>query len=124
MESGSAILLGGIFSLGFAVFHLFFWKLFMWKKDLASLTPLNRSIMQVLNICLTLVFLIFAYISLFHVEELLSTPLGRTLLALISAFWFLRAIQQIVFFGLRSLLSWGFLVVFLLGSGLYLYPLV
>jgi hypothetical protein len=35
---------GGIFNLGFTVFHLFFWKLFDWKKDLASLTPVNRSV--------------------------------------------------------------------------------
>jgi hypothetical protein len=29
--------------VGFAVFHLSFWKLFHWKEELASLTPVNRA---------------------------------------------------------------------------------
>jgi len=31
------LITGGLFHLGFAIFHLFFWKLFHWKEaDLAD----------------------------------------------------------------------------------------
>jgi hypothetical protein len=119
MKPETLIVAGGLFSGAFAVFHLFFWKLFRWKTELAKLTALNRAIVQVLNLCLTYVFVVFAYISLAYPSELAASELGRTLLFLIAVFWYLRAIEQIFFFGLRKPLSVLFLVVFLVGSLLY-----
>ncbi len=116
------VTIGGIFNLAFAVFHLFFWRLFDWKRDLASLSFANRQVMQILNLCLTFVFLIFVYVSLFHSAELAGTDLGRALLLLISAFWFLRAAEQVIFFGLKNALSVAFFVAFLVGGFLYAYP--
>ena len=78
--------------------------------------------MQILNLSLTLVFLIFAYVSLFHTAELLGTSLGRALLLMISVFWLLRAAEQVLFFRLRRPLSVAFFVVFLVGGLLYAYP--
>lgn len=124
MNSETAIIIGGIYNLAFALFHLMFWRLFRWKEDLASLTRINRAIMQVINLCLTFVFLAFAYISLFHRTELLSTSLGNTLLVLIFIFWILRAIEQIVFFGLRKKMSVTLLVVFVFGALIYLLPVL
>jgi len=118
----SVLFAGGIYNIVLIIFHLTFWKLFKWKKDLVSLTFVNRAVMQVLNLSLTFVFLIFAYISLFHVQELIGTNLGNSLLLLISIFWFLRAIEQIVFFGLKDITSTMFFVFFLLGSIIYMYP--
>jgi len=118
----SVLFAGGIYNIVLIIFHLTFWKLFKWKKDLVSLTFVNRAVMQVLNLSLTFVFLIFAYISLFHVQELIGTNLGNSLLLLISIFWFLRAINQIVFFGLKDITSTMFFVFFLLGSIIYMYP--
>ncbi|NIS38994.1 hypothetical protein GWN91_07695, partial [Candidatus Saccharibacteria bacterium] len=92
------IKVGGVFSLAFAIFHALFWRIFNWKNDLRSLTWMNRSIMQVLNLCLMFAFIIFAYVSLFHTYEMLSMPLGKTLLVLIALFWLARAIEQVVFF--------------------------
>ena len=108
--------------VGFVAFHLLFWRLFDWKQDLASLSFVNRQVMQILNLCLTFVFLIFAYVSWFHADELLGTGLGQALLVLISLFWFLRAIEQVVFFGLRNGVSVAFFLTFLVGSALYAYP--
>jgi len=122
MNLEAVLFAGGIYNIILIIFHFLFWKLFKWKKDLASLTFINRAVMQVLNLSLTFVFLIFAYISLFHTQELLSTNLGNTLLLLISIFWFLRAIEQIKFFGLKNKTSIIFFVFFLLGSIIYLYP--
>jgi len=110
---------GGIFNLGFGIFHLFFWKLFDWKNDLASLSFINRNVMQVLNLCLAFVFFVFAYISVFHSSEMLTTGLGSALIFAISIFWFLRAIEQIIFFTLRKPISWILFILFLLGGASY-----
>jgi hypothetical protein len=118
------LLTGGIFCLGFVIFHLTFWKIFKWREDLASLTFINRAVMQVLNLSLTFAFFIFGYISLFHAKELLTTSLGTSLLLLISSFWIFRAILQIVFFGLKNKLSIIFFIIFVVGFTTYLIPFV
>ena len=112
---------GGLFHVAFVVFHLTFWKLFRWESELAKLTALNRAAVQVLNISLTLVFIVFAYVSLMHTSALLETGLGRSLTLSIAVFWYLRAIQQVVFFGLRKTLSVVFFVVVLVGGTLYAF---
>lgn len=58
MSAKSMILAGGVYHVAFAIFHLIFWKLFRWKEDLASLSVINQAVMQILNLCLTVVFLI------------------------------------------------------------------
>jgi len=115
---------GGIYCFGFVIFHLMFWRLFNWGEDLRSLSFVNRAIMQVINLSLTFVFVIFGYISLAHTRELIESPLGHTLLILIALFWTLRAAEQVVFFKLKHWGSVAFLIVFLLGSLLYGIPAV
>ncbi|MBI2333387.1 MAG: hypothetical protein HYU84_14725 [Chloroflexi bacterium] len=113
---------GGVFHLAIAVFHLFFWRIFHWKEDLASLTRINRAIVQILNLCLTFIFFVMAYVSFVHTAELISTSLGRTILASIALFWILRLILQFVFFGARHRVSILFIVIFIIGASLYLFP--
>jgi hypothetical protein len=117
-----SLVMGGLFNLAFAVFHMLFWRIFDWKRDLRSLTFNNRQIMQVLNLCLIFAFVIFAWISFFHGDELLRTALWRSMLILISLFWFLRAIEQALFFRLKQPASVAFLILFLTGTLLYAYP--
>lgn len=124
MEPNALIFAGGLFSAAFALFHLFFWKLFRWRTELAKLTSLNRAIVQVLNLCLTFVFVILAYVSFVHPTELSTTGLGRSLLLLFAVFWYLRAVEQVVFFGLRKPLSAVFFVLFLVGGSLYALSLL
>jgi len=116
------IYVGGVYCLGFVAFHLMFWKTLKWKQDLASLSEINQAVVPVLNISLILFFLIMAYVSLFHVSELVQTSLGHTLLLAFALFWFLRAIQQVVFFGIKKASSIGDLIGFLIGAALYLIP--
>src|SRR5262245_57291785 len=120
--ASSAIYAGGVFNLAFAAFHVLFWRLFNWDRDLATLSAINRAVMQILNLCLTFIFLSFAYLSFQHADELLGTRLGNALLALIAFFWLLRAIQQAIFFGLRHRLSSALFGLFLVGASLYAYP--
>ena len=124
MEHETVLLIGGLYHLGLAGFHLLFPRLFGWSKDLASLTTINRNVMKILNLCLTTAFLIFAYVSLFHARELVSSGLGRGLLVAIALFWLLRAVEQVVFFGVKNKISIAFVFLFLVGTILYSIPLV
>ena len=117
------LFLGGVFHLGIAIFHLLFWRIFHRKKDLASLTHVNRAVMQILNLCLTFLVLAMAYMSFVHASELISTPLGRTIAALIALFWMLRLILQVIFFNARHRVSILFILLFLIGASLYIPPL-
>lgn len=124
MSSETILYIGGIFNLIFAVFHLSFWRIFNWQKDLKDIRFVNRAIMQILNLCLTFVFFIFAYLSFAHTFDLLITRIGHTILVSISLFWFLRAFMQIVFFGFKNKLSVLFFVLFIFGGFIYMYPLI
>jgi len=118
------IFIGGFFHFGFVVFHLFFWKIFKWKKDLKSLLPVNRAVMQIMNICLIFMFFLIGSISLFHSNELLTENLGRVFLISVSGFWFLRLILQFIYFGLRKSLSVILSILFLIGSVIYIIPVL
>ncbi|MCJ7553912.1 MAG: hypothetical protein MUO34_08515 [Ignavibacteriaceae bacterium] len=116
------LIIGGFYHLGFAIFHLFFWRLFHWKKDLASLTIINRAVIQILNLCITFVFIVVAYISLFYSAEMLSTNLGKVITASISLFWLIRFVEQLYFFGLKKLFSIILKILFFAGFIIYLIP--
>lgn len=113
---------GGVFNVAFAIFHLMFPRLFNWREDLRTLTFVNRGVTQVLNLCLTAAFVIFAYVSLVHTRDLLSSSLGHSLLVSIALFWLLRAVQQVAFFRMRHWWSWALFLIFLLGAALYGIP--
>lgn len=93
--AGLLVRLGGVHSPGFAAFHLAFWKLFDWRRDLARNSPANRAIMQILNLRLVYVFLGMGALALAFGGELAATPLGRALLGfrvhLLSALFVLGA---------------------------------
>ena len=116
------IRLGGLCNISLVVFHLMFWRLFDWQQDLRSLSWVNRAIMQVMNLSLILIFLIFGYLSLGYPRELLDSELGQRLLLLMALFWFARAMQQILFFQLKHWISQVFLLVFLGIALLYAIP--
>ena len=115
---------GGVFHLALLVFHLMFWRLFDWERELRSLSFINRAVMPVLNLSLILLFALFGYLSLFHSRELLTSALGHSLLVGLAVFWAARAAQQIVFFKLRHWMSWVFLLIFSGGAGLYAIPAI
>jgi hypothetical protein len=115
---------GGFYHIGLIVFHLMFWRLFNWDTELESLSLLNRAVMQVMNISLVIIFVIFAYISFAHTRELATTPLGQTIMVLIALFWLARAFQQIIFFKLAHRASRLFFLVFFSGALLYGVPAV
>ena len=121
MNSEIVIFIGGIYHICFIVFHVFFWKIFDWDVSLRRLNSVDKSTIQVLNISLTFVFAIFAYLSLTYSAELASTKLGLSILLFISLFWFFRAIQQLYFYGLKNRFSILLFIIFTLGGVIYSY---
>lgn len=118
------IIAGGIYTVLLIIFHFLFWHIFNWPETLNSTTYINKATIQVLNISITFIFFIFAYISFAHTQELLNTQLGNALLTLISCLWFFRAVQQVVFYKLKHKASAGLTVYFLAGGFLYGIPVI
>jgi len=88
------------------------------------LTHVNRSIMQILNLRLTYVFLVMAFVLFVFQPELIVTKLGQALLIAFSIFWFMRAVEQVVFFGLKHKVSNALTVLFLVGGVIHLLPVL
>lgn len=115
--------LGGAHSFGFALFHLAFWKLFDWKRDLARNSLANRAIVQILNLRLIYVFLGMGTACFAFTDALLHTPLGRALLAFMSLFWVGRTVEQFVFLRIRHPRVHALTALFALGALLFAAPI-
>ena len=86
------LIVGGVYNLFFAVFHISFWwlKKFAWKEELQHLSPLNRSDVQMLNLAVIVFLLSAACISFGFPKELTETCLGKTFLCVVALFWLMR----------------------------------
>ena len=109
---------GAGYHVALGLFHLGFWRLFQWKQELPRLHPLNRGVLQVLNLVVIYVFFATAAVQLIWTKELLTTGLGRTGLGVITGFWLLRCALQ-PFFWPRTPLCWAFTAVFASGALLH-----
>ena len=119
------IISGGFYTVVLIIFHLLFWRVFNWPETLMLLNDTNRATMQVLNISITFIFFIFAYISFSHTDELLQTQPGNSLLVLIACLWMfmdIRAVQQVLFYKLKHKASVGLTLFFLIGAFLHGVP--
>jgi hypothetical protein len=115
------ILIGGFYHLAFALFHMNFWKIFRWKASLRPITPANRSVMQVMNLCLIYIFLVVSAFSFLASGRLLASP---AVAACISGFWLFRAVLQIAFFERKNPVSIILTALFLAGAALYGVPAI
>ncbi|QCO67192.1 hypothetical protein E4582_00385 [Luteimonas yindakuii] len=124
MSTQAMLLLCAVHSAALGVFHLCFWRLFDWNRQLAQLDRANRAIVQILNLRLTFVFFAVAALCLLYPDALASTPLGRALLVVMMLFWVGRTIEQFVFLrGLRHPAVHALTAVFVLGAVLFALPL-
>ena len=114
----------GFYNLSFAVFHIYFWKIFRWKEDLKRNSIANRAIIQILNIRLIYVFLLMAFIYLFFSEQLVTTKLGLVLLIGFWGFWIGRFIEQLIFLSVKSKMASILTVILLIGIIIHLLPIV
>ena len=116
------IYLCGIYSLGFAVFHVFFWKLFRWKDDLQKLSRPNRGIVQILNLRIIYYFIFVGTICFVFPEELGETQLGKFFLAGNALFWAGRTVEQFVFLRINHRIVHVLSLLFILGIFLFATP--
>ena len=88
---------GGAINLLFVLFHLAMVKPI--GEVLAPLSSDIRATVSTLNIHVAFTLLVFAYLAIFRWRDLLTTRLGNIVAIAIALFWFLRAINQAVFYG-------------------------
>ena len=93
------LIAGGIYHLCWALFDSFWPHLFAWKRTLAKLDDINRSLLYIVSRLLVLLYLYIATLAFFFQDELLNTTIGKTILIFMAVYWSFRAIMQIQFFG-------------------------
>jgi hypothetical protein len=141
------LIAGGIYHLCWALFDSFWPHLFAWKRTLAKLDDINRSLLYILSRLLVLLYLYIAVLAFFFQDELMNTAIGKTVLVFMAIYWTFRAIMQIQYFGFAraermnikfsdlnypapinrlstQAASTVFFVIMLIGIGLYLIPAV
>ncbi len=128
---GSELLLkiGGIYNILCALLHVILPRMFKWGKILESISGDKRLILEpslyILNWCMTVFWVMLAYIALVHTSEILIPGLGRTLLASIVIFWVIRIfVLQPLYIGIKHQASWQMIAFFLVGLILFAVPLV
>lgn len=125
IDPTTVVLLAGLHSLAFAVFHAGFWRMLRWPSSLESAGAANRAVIQILNLRLLYVFLGIAALCFFFPDELVGTALGRALLLGMSGFWIGRTIEQFVFFRTartsRSFMN-ALTALFAIGAVLFALP--
>ena len=124
MSRDLLVQLCGIHSFAFAAFHLAFWKLFDWKRELSRVGLPTRAITQILNLRLVYFFLGIGVLCFAFTHELHATPLGRALLVFMSLFWVGRTIEQFVFLRVNRPLVHGLTVLFVVGAILFALPVL
>lgn len=113
------IMLCGIHSFGFALFHIYFWKLFDWKTTLSRMSVANRAIIQISNTRLIYCFLFISFICFFYPNDLLETRLGHALLAGCALFWVGRTIEQYIFLRVKNKMVNLLTLLFIFGAVLF-----
>jgi hypothetical protein len=116
------LLIGGLVNLYFGLMHYTLGKALNWSETLGCLTPDNRATIYTLNAHLAFTCLIFAYLSLFHRKEILATGIGRAVTAAIGLFYILRAVNQVIYYGLSAPGALFGVILFLLVSLFYVIP--
>lgn len=88
-----------------AAVHIIFPTYFNWKKELVSLSLVNRQMMYIHTFFIALVVFLMGLLCLTSAAELINTSLGRKIGLVLGVFWLVRLYVQ--FFGYSSLLWKG-----------------
>ncbi|GIQ70408.1 hypothetical protein DUZ99_19610 [Xylanibacillus composti] len=113
-----------LYNFAFGIFHLFFWKLLKWEEQLKKVSPVNRAVVQTLNLCLTFMFFLVGYCLYSYPAEIEQTDLGRALLLGIGLFWFIRSILQIYLFNMKERVHKILFVLFVFGAVIHISPFI
>lgn len=117
------IKIAALFNFVFGVFHLFFWKLLNWNEQLKRVSSINKAVVQTLNLCLTFMFLLVAYIYYFYAYDIQTTEIGKALLFGMAFFWLIRTLLQVYLFDLKKRIHQILLILFIAGIIIHASPL-
>jgi len=112
----------GFSLMALALVHVIFPKYFNWKKELKSLSLINKQMMMVHTFFIALVVFLMGLMCLTSAKELIETNLGKKISLGLGVFWSLRLLIQ--FFGYSVKLWKGKpfeTIIHFLFSGLWLY---
>ena len=141
----SLLFASGVYHVAWALFDSFWPHFFAWKRTLAALDDINRSLLYILSRLIILLYLYIATLSLFFQDALLGTTIGKSVLIFVTVYWAFRAFMQIQFFGFaradrmniklselnypapvnrlsNRAASTGFFVIMVFGTLVYLVP--
>ena len=84
----------GFLLVPLALFHFNFPRQFSWKKELASLSLINKQLMEVHTFFVAFVVLLMGVLCISSANELVNTTLGNRISLGLFIFWFTRLIFQ------------------------------
>ena len=98
MNLETGIIIGGILSIGLAIFHLFFHRYFKWVNDLKKISVVNARIFNILHIGIIALFVFYAVISFVFTKELSQCiGLAGVVVGFYTLLWLVRLILQVVY---------------------------
>lgn len=87
----------GILLIVLAFIHSIFPKYFDWKKDLSSVSLVNRQIIYIHTLFIGVALLLMGILCFTSAQELTETPFGKKIALGFGIFWLIRLLVQ--FFG-------------------------
>jgi hypothetical protein len=85
----------GIILIILSLIHSIFPRYFNWKKDLQSLSLINKQ-MEVHTFFVAFIVLLMGLLCLSNAKEIITTPLGHTIALGLAVFWGIRFVFQFV----------------------------
>lgn len=119
------LIIGGIHSLLFGLFHCMFWNKLKWKTVLKKIDHNNEAVMQILNLRIIYIFFLHSFLCFFFTDDLLTTPLGNFMLIGSSLFWLGRTIEQFVYrkqLPFKDPVNMVVTIMFVVGIAIYAIP--
>jgi len=128
MNKEIGIIIGGVLSLGLAIFHCSFYNLFHWKKEFDKISIINAKVFMTLHIGLISLFLFYTFLSFFYTAELSKCDgLAGIIVGFYAFCWLGRTIWQIIYFKLlgkiKPVFHYILILWFILLFIAYSYPL-
>lgn len=121
------LIIGGVHSLFFGLFHCIFWKRLQWKEELKKIHPHNEAVMQILNLRIIYIFFFHSFLCFFFINELLTTTIGIFLLGGSALFWLGRTIEQFVYqkqLPFKDPINMALTIMFIFGIVIYTVPIL
>ena len=78
-----------------AFVHVVFPKYFNWKEELDKLSLMNHQMMKVHTFFIALTVFLMGLLLLLSTNDLLTTPLGKTIIVGFAIFWTIRFFMQL-----------------------------